>query len=46
MPHWLVQGDAEGRWSTQMHLRITHNNQPSVLAEQMFESMVIANQSE
>ena len=22
MPHWLVQGDAEGRWTVTMHLAI------------------------
>ena len=28
MPHWLVQGDAEGKWSVQMEIRIVHSHQP------------------
>lgn len=42
MPHWLVQGDAEGKWSTQMQVRITHGRQPCVLAEQVVQAMVMS----
>ncbi len=42
MPHWLIQGDAEGKWSTQMQLRITNSQQPCVLAEQVVQSMVMS----
>ncbi len=42
MPHWLVQGDAEGKWSVHMQLRITHSHQPCVVAEQVVQSMVMA----
>lgn len=42
MPHWLVQGDHEGKWSTQMQLRITNSHQPCVMAEQFVKHMVIA----
>ncbi len=42
MPHWLVQADAEGRWSVQMQLRITASRTPCVLAEQLVQSMVLA----
>ena len=42
MPHWLVQGDHEGKWSVQMQIRIAAGNQPCVLAEQVMQSMVMA----
>jgi hypothetical protein len=42
MPHWLIQGDEEGTWSVQMQLRLTHSQQPCVLAEQVVQSMVLA----
>ncbi|MCA9133012.1 MAG: DUF1926 domain-containing protein [Planctomycetales bacterium] len=42
MPHWLIQGDAEGKWALQMQVRITHGQQPCVLAEQVVQSMVMA----
>lgn len=42
MPHWLVQGDSEGKWSTQMQIRITNSNQPCVLAEQVQQAMVMS----
>ena len=25
MPHWLIQGDCEGKWSVQMQIRVTTN---------------------
>lgn len=40
MPHWLVQGDAEGKWSAQMQIRISNSNQPCVLAEQVTQAVV------
>lgn len=45
MPHWLIQGDAEGRWSTQMQIRIAKSEQPCVMAEQVFQSMAMATPS-
>lgn len=42
MPHWLVQGDHEGKWSVQMQIRIAAGSQPCVLAEQVTQSMVLA----
>lgn len=42
MPHWLVQADAEGRWSLQMQVRITRSKQPCVVAEQVLQSMVMS----
>ena len=42
MPHWLVQGDHEGKWSVQMQIRIAAGRQPCVLAEQVIQSMVLA----
>ncbi|MFK7735875.1 MAG: alpha-amylase/4-alpha-glucanotransferase domain-containing protein [Pirellulaceae bacterium] len=41
MPHWLIQGDANGCWSTQMQIRIAKSQQPCVLAEQVVQSMVL-----
>lgn len=28
MPHWLIQGDSDGKWSVQMEIRIVHSHQP------------------
>lgn len=42
MPHWLIQGDSEGKWSTQLEIRITQATQPSVSAEQSVQSVVMA----
>lgn len=42
MPHWLVQGDAEGKWSTQMQIRISNATQPCVIAEQILQSTVFS----
>ena len=42
MPHWLVQGDHEGKWSTQMQIRISNSHYPCVTAEQLVKHMVIA----
>lgn len=42
MPHWLVQGDAEGKWSLQMQIRITQGSQPCVFAEQVVQSMIMS----
>ena len=42
MPHWLLRGDAEGRWSTQMQIRIAKSHQPCVAAEQVFQSLVLS----
>lgn len=42
MPHWIVQGDHEGKWSVQMQIRIAAGTQPCVLAEQVMQSMVLA----
>lgn len=42
MPHWLIEADSDGRWSTQMQVRIAKSRQPSVLAEQMLETMVLS----
>ena len=42
MPHWLVEGDHEGKWSVQMQIRIAASSQPCVLAEQVIQSMVLA----
>lgn len=41
MPHWLVRGDAEGRWSTQMQIRIAKSDKPCVVAESGFQSLVM-----
>lgn len=43
MPHWLIQGDHEGKWSVQMQIRIAQSQQPCVVAEQVVQSMVMAN---
>lgn len=32
MPHWLIQGDSEGKWSVQMEIRIVHSHQPCTLS--------------
>lgn len=42
MPHWIVQGDHEGKWSVQMQIRIAAGTQPCVLVEQVMQSMVLA----
>jgi alpha-amylase len=42
MPHWLIRGDAEGKWSMQMDIRITNSHQPSVRGRQSREAIVIA----
>ncbi len=42
MPHWLLQGDSEGKWSVQMQIRITKGHKPCVLAEQVVQSMVMS----
>ncbi|GIX00198.1 MAG: alpha-amylase [Pirellulaceae bacterium] len=39
MPHWLIRGDAEGRWAVQMQLRITRGRQPCVVAEQVTQTL-------
>lgn len=33
MPHWQIQGDAEGKWALQMELRMSANHHPSLLVE-------------
>lgn len=42
MPHWLVQGNAEGKWSAQMQVRVSNAKQPCVVAEQVLQSMVFS----
>ncbi|QDV23148.1 alpha-amylase/4-alpha-glucanotransferase domain-containing protein [Aureliella helgolandensis] len=42
MPHWLVQGDAEGKWTAQMQLAIKQGHQPSNLAEQVVQNFAMA----
>ncbi len=42
MPHWLIQGDAEGKWSVQMQLRIAAGHQPCVLPEKLTQEVVLA----
>ena len=42
MPHWLIQGDAQGKWSAQMQIRIASGKQPCVIAEQVLQSTVFA----
>lgn len=42
MPHWLIRADAEGKWSTQMQIRIANSKQPSVTAEQVVQSMAMS----
>lgn len=42
MPHWLIQGDHEGKWTAQMQIRIAASRQPSVLSEQMTHTLVMA----
>ncbi len=41
MPHWLIRGDADGRWAVQMNFRIAQSNQPSVLAEQVSQTLAV-----
>jgi 4-alpha-glucanotransferase len=43
MPHWLIQGDAEGKWSTQMQIRISNSHQPCVIGERVVQEFVLAN---
>jgi 4-alpha-glucanotransferase len=42
MPHWLVQGDNEGKWSVQMQMRITAAHRPCVLSQQKTQCLVMA----
>lgn len=42
MPHWLVQGDSTGKWSTQLQLQITNQHDPSTAVEQVLQRDVIA----
>lgn len=42
MPHWLIQGDAEGKWSLQMQIRIAPGHQPCVLTERTVSHTVLA----
>ncbi|MCA9129935.1 MAG: DUF1926 domain-containing protein [Planctomycetales bacterium] len=42
MPHWLVRGDHEGKWSVQMQIRIAQSKQPCVIAEQVTQDFVMA----
>jgi 4-alpha-glucanotransferase len=42
MPHWLICGDAEGKWSLQMQVRIAPGHQPCVLAERSVRQTILA----
>ena len=42
MPHWLISGDAEGKWSLQLQVRIAPGHQPCVLAERSTQHTVLA----
>lgn len=44
MPHWLVRGDTEGKWSVQMQLRIAEGAHPCVVAEAVMRTNVFAAQ--
>ncbi|MBX3422120.1 MAG: DUF1926 domain-containing protein [Pirellulaceae bacterium] len=35
MPHWLIQGDREGRWSLQMTVAVSHHSRPQVFVPHM-----------
>ncbi len=41
MPHWLVQGDVEGKWSVKMDINLARTHQPSILAEHFGHSVVM-----
>lgn len=41
MPHWLIQGDCEGKWSLVMNLRLTNSRQPCVLAESVIQKLAM-----
>ncbi len=41
MPHWLVQGDHEGKWSVQMQVKITKSHSPCLAIQQMMETFVL-----
>lgn len=42
MPHWLVQGDAEGKWSVQMQIQIAQGSSPCLIGEQVVQSTAMA----
>ncbi len=42
MPHWLIQGDCEGKWSVQMQLRVNAAHHPCVLAEHFTQAFAMA----
>lgn len=44
MPHWIVRGDEEGKWSVQMQLRIAEGTHPCVVAEAVVQTNVFAAQ--
>ncbi|GAB5402147.1 MAG: DUF1926 domain-containing protein [Aureliella sp.] len=42
MPHWLVRGDEEGKWSVQMQIRIAKGSTPCAIAESVLQTNVLA----
>ena len=41
MPHWLVQGDSDGKWSVQMEVRVVHSHQPYT-ASRTFQTVAMS----
>ncbi|MCA9193759.1 MAG: DUF1926 domain-containing protein [Planctomycetales bacterium] len=44
MPHWLIQGDHEGKWHLQMQIRFANAHAPYVIAEHMVQSLAMSTQ--
>ncbi|MFO1064625.1 MAG: alpha-amylase/4-alpha-glucanotransferase domain-containing protein [Pirellulales bacterium] len=42
MPHWLIQGDSEGKWSVQMEIRIVRSHHPSTDSNRLGQSVSLA----
>lgn len=47
MPHWMIQGDCEGKWSVQMQIRVSTNNHSFHVCEasHSFSQVIGMNQS-
>jgi 4-alpha-glucanotransferase len=41
MPHWLIQGDSEGKWSVQMEVRVVNSHQPFTDAASLGQTMSV-----
>jgi alpha-amylase len=39
-PHWLIQGDREGRWSMQMKIDVVRRHQPALAASQIMSTQL------